>query len=185
LGPFWGYMAGIMGLIESVFFLAVSLLKLGQAVTISLGTDSHYEFLWWAMAYGLMMCFHVRGGLTLWNFMSVATVVTTITLFVYLFGSIHFMDFEKYAYGDSSSGINGDALDFFLVLRLPCWLFVGIDLLPITSEEVVEVTAEIGCGVIVFVLHNPLRPLSAVFISPGHKDHSPGRTVRDGRHVPA
>ena len=133
-------MAGIMGLMESVFFLAVSLLKLGQAVTISLGTDSHWEFLWWALAYGLMMCFHVRGGLTLWNFMSVATVVTTITLFVYLFGSIHFMDFSKYAYGDSESGITGDALDFFLVLRLPCWLFVGIDLLPITSEEVIEVS---------------------------------------------
>ena len=137
-------MAGIMGLIECVFFLAVSLLKLGQAVTISLGTDSRLEFLWWALAYGLMMCFHVRGGATLWNFMSIATGVTMITLFVYLFGSIHFMDFEKYAYGDSRSGLSGDALDFFLVLRLPCWLFVGIDLLPITSEEVIEVTSNLN-----------------------------------------
>lgn len=141
LGPFWGYMAGIMGLIESVFFLAVSLLKLGQAVTIALDTRSEFEFLWWAIAYFLMMCFHIRGGLTLWRFMSIATIITMITLFIYLIGSIPFMNFPKFAYRNSNTGFASDGLEFFLVLRLPCWLFVGIDLLPLTSEEVVNVSA--------------------------------------------
>ncbi len=129
-----------MGLVESVFFLAVSLLKLGQAVTIVLGTRSEYEFLWWAVAYFLMMWFHVRGGHALWKFMSLATVITMVTLFIYLIGSIPFMHFQKYAYENSDTGFASDGLDFFLVLRLPCWLFVGIDLLPLTSEEVVNVS---------------------------------------------
>lgn len=136
-------MTGIMGLIESVFFLAVSMLKLGQAMTVSFGTDSSLEFLWWTLAYGLMMFFHVRGGLTLWNFMSIATVITMITLFIYLFGSIAFIDFEENAYDNSATGFANDALEFFLVLRLPCWLFVGIDLLPLTSEEVVHVSCRL------------------------------------------
>lgn len=130
-----------MGLIESVFFLAVSLLKLGQAMTVVLQTDRQLEFLWWTIAYALMMGFHVRGGLTLWNFMSIATTITMITLFIYLFGSIAFIDFaaNAYANSDRATGVAGSAVDFFVILRLPCWLFVGIDLLPLTSEEVTQV----------------------------------------------
>lgn len=129
-------MAGMMSILESTFFLAVSILKLGQACTITFGTRSEYEFLWWFIAYSVMMGFHVRGGMTLWRFMSLSTVITVVTLFIYLFGSIPAMNIPRYAYGNSDTGIVDDALDFFLVLRLPSWLFVGIDLLPLTSEEV-------------------------------------------------
>lgn len=140
LGPFWGYFAGIMGLVESVFFLAVSMLKLGQACTITFATPLYYEFIWWTIGYLIMMVFHIKGGITLWRFLTVSTVITVITISIYLFGSIPFLDFPKYAYGDLGSGFSSNTLDFFLALRLPSWLFVGIDLLPLTSEEVVDVS---------------------------------------------
>lgn len=133
-------MSGMMSILESCFFLAVSILKLGQACTIAFGTISEYEFLWWFIAYIVMMSFHIHGGLTLWRFMSLCTVITVLTLFIYLFGSIPAMDFPRYAYGNSKSGLTGDTLDYFLAMRLPSWLFVGIDLLPLTSEEVTHVS---------------------------------------------
>lgn len=139
IGPFWGYIGGIMGLVESIFFLAVSMLKLGQAMTITLNTPHEFEFIWWTIGYIVMMFFHTKGGITLWNFLTVTTIVTVVTMFAYLIGSIPFLDFPQYAYRNSETGFARDPLDFFLVLRLPCWLFVGIDLLPLASEDVQNV----------------------------------------------
>jgi amino acid transporter len=139
IGPFWGYVAGVMGLVESVFFLAVSMLKFGQAITATFDTPYELEFLWWALGYIVMLSYHIKGGRTLWTFLAVSTAVTMFTIFIYLLGSIAFLDFPKYAYSNAADGFTGSALDFFLVLRLPCWLFVGIDFLTLTSEEVQNV----------------------------------------------
>lgn len=139
VGPFWGYVAGVMGLIESIYFLAVSMLKLGQACTTTFATDRQFELLWWTISYISLMIVYVRGGMTLWNFLGVIAVITISTMVIYLFGSTPALDVPKYGYSNSDNGFTGDAIDFFLVMRLPCWLFVGIDLLPLTAEEVHEV----------------------------------------------
>eukprot|EP00600_Ochromonadales_sp_CCMP1393_P005389 CAMPEP_0174954918 /NCGR_PEP_ID=MMETSP0004_2-20121128/695_1 /TAXON_ID=420556 /ORGANISM="Ochromonas sp., Strain CCMP1393" /LENGTH=697 /DNA_ID=CAMNT_0016202793 /DNA_START=5 /DNA_END=2094 /DNA_ORIENTATION=- len=138
LGPFWGYMAGIMGLIESIFFLAVSLLKVGQAITVVFQTHRAYEWLWWVLSYLCMIGFHVRGGLTLWNFVSVCAIATLASLLIFLFGSFAVMDFNKYAFQNSPSGwpSRDNTLEFFLVLRLPGWFFKGTDLITLACEEI-------------------------------------------------
>ena len=135
LGPFWGFIAGMMGLVESVFLVAVSMLKVSQALDEVLGFDKILVVLFWWVGYLVFMGIHVRGGATLWQFTFLATTVTVVTLLIYLFGSIYFVHINHTAV----SGFQGDTVDVLSALRLPCWFFVGIDLLPATSEEVVEV----------------------------------------------
>ena len=55
IGPFWGYFAGVMGLVESIYFIAASLFRMGEACTITFGTPRVYEILWWAVGYVVMM----------------------------------------------------------------------------------------------------------------------------------
>jgi amino acid transporter len=140
LGPLSGYITGCMGLLESTFFLAVSMLKFGQALTIVCDTSRDFEFLWWLLGYGAMIYFHLKGGTRLWDFVAVTTVVTLLGLVIYLVGSIPAIDFQKYAYENTSSGFAGDPVDYLLIMRLPCWLFVGIDFLSLSSEDTKNVS---------------------------------------------
>jgi amino acid transporter len=133
-----------MGLLESTFFLAVSLLKFGQALTIVCDTHKDFEFLWWCAGYVVMMYFHLKGGSRLWSFVAITTLVTFLGLVVYLIGSIPAIDFPKYAYANASSGFAGNTVDYLLIMRLPCWLFVGIDFLSLSSEETKHVSAVVG-----------------------------------------
>eukprot|EP01031_Cornospumella_fuschlensis_P030981 gene30981-37444_t len=138
MGPFWGYLIGCSGLIESIFYLAVSTLKLGQAITSGFLTDENLEPLWWCASFVCMLFFHIHGGSVFWKFMSVCSVISMSVILIYLLGSIPHLDFAKYALITHQSGFAGSAKDFFVMLRLPSWFFIGIDLLSLTSREVKE-----------------------------------------------
>lgn len=132
-------MAGMFGLMESITFVAASMLKFGEAVQIATELDPAYEFLFWFVGYAGILVFHLRGGSLFWNFMSMVAIVFSLVILTYLFGSASTMNFDRYAYKNSSTGFTDDGIDFFLELRLPAWFFVGIDLLTLTCEEVKEV----------------------------------------------
>lgn len=74
--------------------------------------------------------------------MALCTFTSLISLAIYLFGSMPHMDFGKYAYNHGESdGFDGSIELSLLVMRLPSWFFIGIDLLTVTSREVLEVRA--------------------------------------------
>ena len=139
LGPFWGFIAGMMGLVESVFLVSLSMLKFSQALKELFPFSRLLVGVFWWTGYLFIIFVHVRGGVTLWHFLSIATAITVLSVVVYLTGSIHFVNINEEAYSDLGSGFQGDVIDGLSVLYLPCSFFVGIDLLPTISEEVTEV----------------------------------------------
>jgi ethanolamine permease len=141
IGPFWGYLCGCSGLIESIFYLSVSILKLGQAVSITFQISSNYEPIWWMISFLLILTFHIQGGSLYWKFMSICTLGTFLILGIYLLGSMHHLKFEKYIYNEGqSTGFDGSIYDIFSMLRLPGWFFLGIDLLSLSATEVKDVS---------------------------------------------
>lgn len=108
---------------------------------MTFGTTSNIEPVWWFVAYVVMMVFHVKGGKVFWHFMSVCTVVILIFLAIYLFGSIPNLNFEKYAYSNKKIvGFQASFDEFMLILRLPAWFFIGVDLMSLACEEVRDVS---------------------------------------------
>jgi len=146
LGPFWGFIAGMMGLVESVFLVALSMLKVSQALNEVFPFNKLLISVFWWIGYFSIIFIHVRGGATLWQFLTIATVTTVASLLVYLTGSIYFVNINDKAYNHSGAGFQGDEVDALSVLYLPCWFFVGIDLLPTISEEVLEVRPSTICA---------------------------------------
>eukprot|EP01039_Chlorochromonas_danica_P005424 gene5428-5967_t len=136
LGPFWGYLVGCSGLVESIFYLAVSLLKLGQAMTATFCISSRYEPIWWTIALVSMLLFYMDGGKSVWQLSSVCAVVGLVSLLIYLLGSIPAMDGSQYLDPEGEGGgFEGDVNHFFRFMRLPAWFFIGIDLLTLTSRD--------------------------------------------------
>lgn len=134
-----GFLVGVSGLIESIFYLAVSILKIGQACSIVFATSSDYEPIWWFIVYTVLLTVHAKGGWMFWHFMEVCTVITVILLLVYLLGSIPNLDFNRYAVSPEHTGFYDTTEQFMLVLRLPAWFFIGVDLMSLACEEVHEV----------------------------------------------
>lgn len=139
LGPFWGYLVGCSGLVESIFYLAVSLLKLGQAMTATFCTSEKYEPIWWTISLISMLLFYMDGGKSVWQLSSVCALVCVVSLLIYLLGSIPAMDGSQYLHPEGEGGgFEGDADQFFRFMRLPAWFFIGIDLLTLTSRDAHE-----------------------------------------------
>ncbi|RYH16085.1 APC family permease [archaeon] len=136
LGPFWGYFIGCSGLIESTFYLAASILLLGRAVCAAFDFSSVHEPAWWCICFLYVMGFHAQGGSIIRKFMAVCCIISMSIILIYLLGSIPHLNFTKYALITHKSGFTGTTKDFFIILRLPAWFFIGIDLLSLTSREV-------------------------------------------------
>lgn len=142
LGPLPGYIVGCSALVETTYFLAVSVLKLGQACSRAFNLTEEYEPIFWGVAYIVMMTFHMQGGRWFWNFMEICVFGSLAIFLIYLFGSMPLLNFSKYAYiGNSTSTLefNIGAYDFLNILRLPGWFFLGMDTLSLTCEEVQNV----------------------------------------------
>lgn len=145
IGPFLGFLVGCSGLIETVFYLAVTVLKLSQACVAALSLSDSYQPVFWFLAYVLILGFHIRGGKLFWTFMKTCTVISAIIILIYLFGSIPFLDFNRYVYPNThlpnaDKTFNVDGRTFLNTLRLPGWFFVGIDMITLSCEEVKNVS---------------------------------------------
>lgn len=150
IGPLSGFLVGCSGLIEAIFFLAASVLKISQAFTFIFALSDEYMPIFWFITYAIVLSIHIRGGSVFWSLMKLCTVISLVFLLIYLFGSMPNLDMKKWAYG--SAGYDADTLGgltdldlplFFQVLRLPSWMFLGVDLLSLACDEVEDPKAAV------------------------------------------
>lgn len=154
IGPLSGFLVGCSGLIEAIFFLAVSVLKLSQAFAIIFAVSDDYLPLFWFITYFFLLLIHIRGGRVFWLFMETCTVISVMLLLIYLFGSMPNLNIARWAYGET--GYHADTLGglkdldmtrFFQVFRLPAWMFIGVDLLSLACDEVEEAKAVVPMAI--------------------------------------
>lgn len=148
IGPLSGFLVGCSSLIEAIFILAVSVLKISQACLIVFDLTDDYMPIFWFISYFFLLLIHIRGGRLFWLFMEGCTVISLLLLLIYLFGSIPNLNMGLWAYGTigySSENLGGlkdlDMTIFFKVFRLPCWMFLGVDMLSLSCNEVEEAKA--------------------------------------------
>jgi amino acid transporter len=136
MGPLLGFLVGCSGLVESVFFLAVSVLKIGQVFTVAFDMDTSFQPIIWFVVYSIIILFHARGSRLFWQVMKLCTVFSLAIILLYLFGSMPVLNFNKYAEPRDRLEFHTSVTDFLHMLRLPGWFFMGIDMVSLTVEEV-------------------------------------------------
>jgi ethanolamine permease len=136
MGPFFGYIVGCCGVMESSFSFCTSVLKVGQFVTIVFELSDQYEPLWWYLTFLVVILCHVIGAKWFWQWIGVLSVSCLLLVFMFLLGSMPELDFEKYA--GHNSQFRSDPKMFFTVYRLAVLFFVGFDMLTMTSGEMTE-----------------------------------------------
>lgn len=132
--PFFGYLVGCSGVIETVFVTAATALRIAQAITICCGTHIKLEPLWWVLIHGGAILVHVQHHRVYWFAMLGLTALCVLTYIIFILGSIpvdHFV--ANVNIPETTMALDEDWLH---VLSLPSIFYYGCDLVIVVADEV-------------------------------------------------
>lgn len=139
IGPLGGFLVGCSGAMESIFYLAMYVLKIGQFCTIVFDMDEHDQPTYWVLTYVILISFHVIFSRYFWNISLILGLGSFLLVVIYLLGSIKELDYDKWALYQNQ-GFSGGVGDFFTVYRLAVLFFLGFDMITLTSSDVKDVS---------------------------------------------
>ncbi len=164
LSPFIGYLVGLCDCLQSVLFSAYSVYMISRSLSIATTgvPDSYYHPLWWLAIYITLISMSLPGGKCFWNTMTVFTALTIIMLLIYCLGNASKTDFNYWAmdnHRDDTAqmtgygAFDGSTFQFFHHMLAPTVCFVGVDLITLYSDEVIQPEQTIPRGMCVgFIL---------------------------------
>jgi ethanolamine permease len=148
LHPFIGYLVGCAAAVEYIVYVAAAVLTFGVLMNEVCQTPSSYSPLWWALFYIVGSAIHLRGGLFMYWSSNILTIITTLLIVIYCFESLEYVNATKYIYRSPVeeaetnivNGFSGDGNQFMYYLPLFCWLFVGIEAMPTSVGDTIDVS---------------------------------------------
>mmetsp|Transcript_7776 Transcript_7776/g.12901 ORF Transcript_7776/g.12901 Transcript_7776/m.12901 type:complete len:739 (+) Transcript_7776:72-2288(+) len=176
MGIFPGYLVGCFDSIESVMYVAVAAVTIGDMVTSITHWSKQYEPLYWLAFYISALLIHVWGGKSFWILNRWMAVVSFLIVLMYILGGIkyaHFSENAMWRIDDINNSINnnstsstisssgtgsnsmtedaslwfqGGALEFMKVYPLPCWFFVGVESINLACKDMVKPKRDIPRG---------------------------------------
>lgn len=136
IGPFAGFLVGCSGALESIFYLGMYILKIGQFFLIQFDLSEEHQPIIWCLTYIILIGLHVCIAKYFWNVMFYLGLFLLILILIYLFGSMPSLNFEVYALPPTSTGFSEDSHLFFLIFRASVLFYLGFDMLTLTSNEI-------------------------------------------------
>lgn len=152
LGPLFGYLVGCCGILESIFQLCVSVLKLSQFITTAFHIDDHYEPIWWALTFLATIGIHVLASKGVWYWMITIITSCLCLVLIYLLGSIPHLDTSYYALTHASVVMDTDPLNVLNSFRLTMLFFIGYDMITLTTSEIIQPRQTMPKAILTLVL---------------------------------
>lgn len=155
VGIYPGYLVACFDSIESVIYVATSAVSLGQAISSIALTPTEYEPIYWILFYLSALAIQIYGGDFFWKFNMFAAIISFLILLIYVTGSLNYVSFNENAQLSENDGtekwFNGGISEFFHILPLPCWFFVGVEAINLACQDVPSPRQNIPRGYITCV----------------------------------
>ncbi len=140
MGKLIGMFVGLCESLEYMLTTAVNILIFVDVCKNLFRTDPAYNPLWAFGTYAVGLSIQIYGGSVMWNFTLALTLIELVVLAFYYFGCLQYTSFTAYAMEPSpETGVRGlfvAGMDqFMVILPLAVWWYVGIEALPLASEE--------------------------------------------------
>ena len=156
MGPWGGFVTGLAENMEYIFtpavicFFTTSYLKQVLAGTALAGLP---DPIWWAVLYAAFITLNTLGAQLSFRFSLFIAVVAMAVLAVFIVSAIPRMDFARYALDIPPEPGNSTAFPFGLkgvLLALPfaVWFYLGIEELPLASEETHDPARDLPRGIL-------------------------------------
>lgn len=144
IGSHFGFLVGCSEALQNILCVATTVQPIGAMITEMAQRPASYEPIYWILFYISFLCICTANGKTFWIFNRIMASVFLILVLVYIFGSIPYLNYEKYAYRDHEFTKNGEYyLDGFGMLQmLPnvAWYYMGVECLPLAGAVLTDVS---------------------------------------------
>ena len=172
LGNYWGFLIGCSETVEYIFYTAASVIALELMFEIVLPNIQHYPPVTWLIIYIFCVVIHVFGGEYFWILNRCLAVLCLIIVMIYVFGSMKYVDFSQFAAWPSTDvrpvsnpwfigGVSG----FMKVFPLAAWLFVGVESLKETCNDLENPKLQVPRGQVSCVLTLTVTAILVFFVS--------------------
>ena len=172
LGNYWGFLIGCSETVEYIFYTAAAVIALESMFEIVLPNLQHYPPLTWLVIYIFCVLVHIFGGKYFWIFNRCLAVICVLIVMIYVFGSMKYVDFSQYAVWPSTienpvsnPWFIGGARGFMKVFPLAAWLFVGVESLKETCNDLENPKLQVPRGQVSCVLTLTISAILVFFVS--------------------
>ncbi|KAG7382154.1 hypothetical protein PHYPSEUDO_005180 [Phytophthora pseudosyringae] len=155
LGFYPAFMIGCCEALEYIAYVSTSTIAFVDLVVDSSPGLKPYRPVLWGLFYLSALVFHIKGGRAFWLFNLGLGVVSLLIVVLYCLGSLPFVSFSHYAVDpelEFADGFSG----FMKALPLAAWFFVGVEALPMASDQIehakhIVPIAQVACVATLFV----------------------------------
>ncbi|KAF1787967.1 Mitochondrial carrier domain [Phytophthora cactorum] len=155
LGFYPAFMIGCCEALEYIAYVSTSTIAFVDLVLDTAPEVKPLRPLLCGLFYLSALVFHIKGGRAFWIFNLVLGIISLLIVLLYCIGSLPFVSFAKYAADQDLEFVDGFQ-GFMKALPLAAWFFVGVEALPMASDQVEQAKhivpiAQVGCVVTLFV----------------------------------
>lgn len=150
VGPFLGFLAGCCESIQMILYVASSVIPLGEMLTSIFGTSVWIEPIWWIIFYITSLAINLFGASVFWRFNRFIGITSLALILLYIIISIPNARFTDYAInGNDVPQSEMKPVNFFEYLPQATWLFIGVEMIPLTSTDCRNRAREVLPGALV------------------------------------
>lgn len=137
LGYYFGYIIGCCETVAYIMLAALSTLSFGEMVSSLVPRAERYQPLLWLSVYLVALSINIYGGRSVWYFSTTLGLTVLLILLIFSVGSLWFVDFESDA-SVSGQWFIGGFYGFLKYMPLSAWMFIGVEALSLTCDDVQE-----------------------------------------------
>ncbi len=142
--PMWGFVVAICEVFQNIFYIAATLLYLGEIMRDSMQnpegsiSGNTVEILTWIIFFVTAVLIHAIGGSIFLKVSGILALYTMLVVVCYLIFSIPYGDFQVYATSLSHRVITTTGV--INRFSLASWFYIGIETLPLSCVYCVKVS---------------------------------------------
>lgn len=139
VGPLWGFVVACCEVMQNLLYVTASVIPFGEMMSIAFDVDERYDPLWWLFFFVTACAIHIYGRKLFWRINLVMGLGSLLLILVFVFGSIHFEDFNENA-SPRSDRRHFSSYGFFKNMPFSTWFYIGVEMLPIAAIDALEVS---------------------------------------------
>lgn len=142
LGIFPGYIVGVCETFSFIVNGASVVFYFGSTMSFIFDTDYSFEPLYWLIIYAVVLVPLLQNGEWFWKTnAAIGLLVFAILLIFYLgYPSSVDSDFLRHTHSSNLPYFHHGFEGFWRILSIPTIFFLGIEIVPLSSEEVIQVS---------------------------------------------